>query len=91
MISETGVATVACEIGKHDLCNGEGVSPRGREIACGCPCHGPRVAPRSGSEARQQGRVEEYAAHIKSRLLLDGWSEAHCEEKRLEIIARFGA
>ncbi len=47
-------------------------------------------APRSGAEARAQGRVEEYASFIKAKLIEDGQSEKQAEAQRLSIIARFG-
>ena len=42
LISQTGVFTIACQIGKHKLCDGTGTSEHGKLIACGCVCHGPR-------------------------------------------------
>lgn len=35
--------TVACQIGKHKLCNGTGThEDTGKRMACGCYCHGLR-------------------------------------------------
>ena len=52
--------------------------------------HNDNTIPRSGAEAREQGRVDEYAAHIKRRLIATGQSEAQAEAARIGIIARFG-
>jgi len=32
--------TIACEIGKHGLCSGEGThEDTGERVSCSCPCH----------------------------------------------------
>lgn len=47
--------------------------------------------PRSGSEARRQGKVPEYAAAMKKKLLALGQSEQEAEAHRLAIIERWSA
>ncbi len=48
-----------------------------------------RQPPRSGAEARAQGRVEEYAAATKQKLLDMDHTEETAEMARLQIIDRF--
>jgi hypothetical protein len=47
--------------------------------------------PRSGAEARAQGRVPEYADYMKEELLMLGKSEEEAEADRQRILARFGS
>ena len=46
---------------------------------------------RSGAEARQMGKVPEYAEQMKKTLIEMGQSEEEAEKTRLQIIERFGS
>ena len=46
---------------------------------------------RSGAEARQMGKVPEYAEQMKKTLIETGQSEEEAEKTRLQIIERFGS
>jgi hypothetical protein len=46
--------------------------------------------PRSGAEAKRQGRVTEYANYMKEELLMTGQSEEEAEANRQRILAKFG-
>lgn len=48
------------------------------------------VGLRSGADAREHGRVEEYALLMKEKLLEMGQTENQAEAARLQIIERFG-
>ena len=33
------ITTIACSIGKHNLCSGEGNADNDKTFVCDCPCH----------------------------------------------------
>lgn len=49
------------------------------------------TAPRSGAEARETGRVEEYADAMLAKFLAQGISEEEAERLRASIVVRFGS
>jgi hypothetical protein len=49
------------------------------------------IGMRSGTDAKREGCVPQYAAHVKATLLKRGQTEAQAQSAYDRIIARFGS
>jgi hypothetical protein len=47
------------------------------------------MEPRSGAEAQRMGKVTEYAAAVKAKLIRLGRTEESAEQERLKVIDRW--